>query len=87
MKRLKESVQGVSMFSEETLNSLQQAEILGGTDDVNMNCTSCTNSKCTNTCSNTSCTDDSCSEVNSAEKCGTNSIIICVPNKSCSIKP
>lgn len=77
----------VSMFSEETLNSLQQAEILGGSDVVNTNCSTCSNSNCTNTCSNTSCTDDSCNNPNTADKCGTNSIIVCVPNKSCSIKP
>ena len=56
----KKNRQKLSMFSKETLDSLEMAEVLGG--DNNTNCVNkgC-NTSCTNTCTNqNSCVNDKC---------------------------
>ncbi|MBR1770345.1 MAG: hypothetical protein IJ748_07820 [Bacteroidales bacterium] len=52
----------ISMFSKETLSSLEMAEILGGDDNTNCQNTSCTNEeKCTDKgCSNNNCNNSAC---------------------------
>lgn len=55
--------QNLSMFSKETLDSLEMAEVLGGDNNTNCSNTSCTN-RCQNTddCENTKCeTNFNCS--------------------------
>lgn len=52
----KENKKNSSMFSKETLNSLEMAEVLGGDNNTN-----CSNTGCTNICQNTSgCSNDEC---------------------------
>lgn len=51
----------LSMFSKETLDSLEMAEILGGTDNNKCSNLCNNNDKCADTeCSNTPCSNTSC---------------------------
>lgn len=60
MSVMKDYRKSLSMFSKETLDSLEMAEVFGGDDN-----TECRNEKCTNkeNCTDSVCNNSSCSNV------------------------
>ncbi len=59
---MKNSKKNLSMFSKETLDSLEMAEILGGDNNTNCSNNGC-NTSCTNTCTNQNgCINKKCVE-------------------------
>lgn len=58
----KKNRQKLSMFSKETLDSLEMAEVLGGDNNTNCSNNGC-NTSCTNTCTNQNgCINKKCVE-------------------------
>ncbi len=88
---MKDNGKSLSMFSKETLDSLEMAEVFGGDDNIG-----CRNENCTNeeNCTDSSCSNNSCSNVcnmtvkqkeNSSQRQNTNNSTdsSCVYNSVC----